>query len=322
VFMEKGEIRFVGATAQLMERPELLRSVYFASAQGASGASLATTAGAARHDAVAGDTVVLRAQDVACRFGGVQALRGAHLELRAGEIVGIIGPNGAGKSTLLDAISGFAPIERGTVSLHGTDITHFTPDRRARLGLVRSFQDGRLFPSLTVTDNLSVALERYGVVRSAAMAALWLPQVRQSEQRLRRRASELIELLGLQEHADKYAGELSTGTRRVVDLACMIAAEPEVLLLDEPSSGIAQAEVLSLAPLLERVRRETGCAIALIEHDMTLITAVSDRLVAMELGAVIAEGSPSAVLSDPAVIAAYLGTSQEAIARSGAVAVQ
>ena len=314
VFMEKGEVRFSGPARELMERPDLLRSVFFASA-GQSSASIATSHTAAVQSGIE----VLRATDLHCSFGGVKALNGAHLSMRAGEIVGIIGANGAGKSTLFDAITGFAPLQQGTVTLNGRDVTEMSPDARARAGLVRSFQDARLFPTLTVQENIAIALERHGVIRSAAMAALWLPAVRRSETRLQRRADQLIELLGLGEHAEKLAGELSTGTRRVVDLACMMAADPEVLLLDEPSSGIAQAEVQSMAPLLERVRRETGCAIAVIEHDMNLITSVSDRLVAMELGSVVTEGSADDILSDPRVVAAYLGTSKEAIARSGAV---
>jgi branched-chain amino acid transport system ATP-binding protein len=319
VFMEKGEVRFDGSTEELLSRPDLLRSVFFASAGGAAAGSFSS--GGYDVVAQAAQTVVLQAEHLQCSFGGVHALNDAHLTLSAGEIVGIIGPNGAGKSTLFDAISGFARIQEGRVVLQGRDVTTMSPDGRARLGLIRSFQDARLFPSMTVGDNLAVALERYGVVRSAAFAALWLPHVRRSETRIRKRVDDLVELLNLGEFVDKFAGELSTGTRRVVDLACMMAADPEVLLLDEPSSGIAQAEVQSFAPLLERVRRETGCAIAIIEHDMTLITAVSDRLVAMELGSVVLEGSADTVLNDPRVVAAYLGTSKEAIARSGAVPV-
>jgi ABC-type branched-subunit amino acid transport system ATPase component/dipeptide/tripeptide permease len=322
VYMEKGEVRFVGPTAELLERPDVMRSVFLA------GAAQATTlTPGARHsaatqaDRAAEKPIVLEAHGLRCRFGGVEALRGVDITVRAAEIVGIIGPNGAGKTTLFDALSGFVPLVAGTVRLGAQDVTGLDPDARARLGLTRSFQDARLFGALTVRETIMVAMERHGVVRSAALAALWLPPVRASEARLRRRADMLIEVLGLQRYAEWAIGELSTGTRRVVDIACTMAAEPEVLLLDEPSSGVAQAEVQELAPLLQRLRAETGCALIVIEHDITLISTVSDRLVAMELGETVAEGSPGDVLSDPRVVASYLGTSKEAIARTGAVPV-
>jgi branched-chain amino acid transport system ATP-binding protein len=312
VFMEKGEVRFVGPTAELLRRPDIMRSVFF-SAAASSATSLSTT-----HSSRATQTTVLEVEDVACRFGGVQALRGVSLSVRAGEIVGIIGPNGAGKTTLFDAVSGFVPAVSGTVRIGGHDVTLLDADARARLGLSRSFQDARLFSALSVRETITLAMERHGAVRSATLAALWLPPVRQSESRLRRRADSLVEMLGLQRWADWPVGELSTGTRRIVDVACMMATEPEVLLLDEPSSGVAQAEVQQLAPVLLRLRAETGCAMLVIEHDMSLISTVSDRLVAMELGSVVVEGRPDEVLSDARVVASYLGTTQEAIARSGA----
>jgi branched-chain amino acid transport system ATP-binding protein len=322
VYMEKGEVRFVGPTAELLERPDVMRSVFLA---GAAQATTLNTGSSARNTAAAHTDErpnVLEASGLRCRFGGVEALRGVDLSVRAAEIVGIIGPNGAGKTTLFDALSGFVPLVAGTVHLGAQDVTALDPDARARLGLTRSFQDARLFGALTVRETIMLAHgERHGVIRSAALAALWLPPVRQAEARLRRRADMLIEILGLQRYAEWSIGELSTGTRRVVDIACTMAAEPEVLLLDEPSSGVAQAEVQELAPLLQRLRAETGCALLVIEHDITLISTVSDRLIAMELGETVAEGKPGDVLSDPRVVASYLGTSKEAIARTGAVPV-
>jgi branched-chain amino acid transport system ATP-binding protein len=318
VYVEKGEVRFVGPTAELLDRPDVMRSVFLAGAAQSSGSFATRSTSNAQDD----KPVVLEAHRLRCRFGGVEALRGVDLTLRAAEIVGIIGPNGAGKTTLFDALSGFVPLVAGTVHLGANDVTSLDPDARARLGLTRSFQDARLFGALTVRETIMLAHgERHGVIRSAALSALWLPPVRQAEARLRRRADMLIEVLGLQRYAEWSIAELSTGTRRIVDIACTMAAEPEVLLLDEPSSGVAQAEVQELAPLLQRLRAETGCALLVIEHDITLISTVSDRLVAMELGATVAEGKPGDVLSDPRVVASYLGTSKEAIARTGAVPV-
>ena len=319
VFLEKGRVRFEGPTADLLERPDVMRSVFFAGAAG-SGVTVADGAPGRRNDDRTA-TVALTVEDAHVSFGGVQALRGAGLEVRAGEIVGIIGANGAGKTTLFDAISGIVRVQSGSIHIAGRDATALTAPQRARLGLARSFQDARLFPSLTVGETIAVAMERRGAMRSAALAAMWLPPVRRSEARLRRRADGLIELLGLTRYADRFVGELSTGTRRIVDLACMLAADPEVLLLDEPSSGIAQAEVQELAPLLSRVRAETGCAMLVIEHDIGLVASISDRLVAMELGAVLVEGPPSLVLGDARVVAGYLGTARETIERSAAVSV-
>jgi len=322
VFMEKGEVQFVGPTAELLRRPDVMRSVFLGNAaQG----SLDAVAGGRSAHATAGDgvqkPVVLEAHGLRCRFGGVEALRGVDLTVHAAEIVGIIGANGAGKTTFFDALSGFVPLTAGTVRLAGQDVTLLGPDARARLGLTRSFQDARLFSALTVRESILLAMERHGAVRSAAMSALWLPPVRQSEAKLKRRADLLIEVLGLQRYADWFVGELSTGTRRIADIACTMAAEPDVLLLDEPSSGVAQAEVQELGPLLQRLRAETGCAMLVIEHDMSLIATVSDRLVAMELGTVMSEGRPEDVLSDARVVASYLGTSKEAIARTAAMPV-
>src|SRR5919106_984912 len=146
--------------------------------------------------------------------------------------------------------------------------------------------------------------------------ALQLPQARGSERRLRRRADNLIDLLELGAFRDKFVKELSTGLRRITDIACMLATEPKVLLLDEPSSGIAQAESESLGPMLRRVRHDIGCSILIIEHDMPLISAVSDELIAMDQGAVVLRGTPDEVLNDDRVVQSYLGTSEDVINRS------
>jgi branched-chain amino acid transport system ATP-binding protein len=175
-----------------------------------------------------------------------------------------------------------------------------------------------LFPALTVSEAIAVALEDSVPVRDPVAAALFLPAVRDSEVVVAARVNELIELLGLAEHRDKFVRELSTGTRRVVDIACVMAHDPTVLLLDEPSSGIAQREAEALGPLLERIRDDLGASLVVIEHDLVLLASIAERLLALDLGAVIADGTPDKVLADPAVVAAYLGTDPAAIARSGA----
>jgi branched-chain amino acid transport system ATP-binding protein len=233
--------------------------------------------------------------------------------------VGIIGPNGAGKTTLFDAISGFVPLSSGTVTLLGADATRLGPDGRAQLGLTRSFQNVRLFGAMSVRETIAVALELHLQSRSALSAALWLPSARRSGRRVARRVDNLIDSLGLTRYAESFVNELSTGTRRIVDLACLLAAQPQLLLLDEPSSGLAQSETEELGPLIGRIAKETGCAIVLIEHDLPLVSSVSSRMIAMDRGAVLASGDPHDVLADPQVIRAYLRAPDEVINRSGLV---
>jgi ABC-type branched-subunit amino acid transport system ATPase component/MFS family permease len=311
VFMEKGEIRFDGPTEELLRRPDLVRSVFMGGAVGGTGATRRRVR--STYDE---PDVLLRVSDLSISFGGVHALAEVSLDVHDNEIVGIIGPNGAGKTTLFDAVSGHLKPDAGTIEIEGEDVGRMAPDARARLGLGRSFQQARLFPALTVRENIAVALERRAV-KSPIQAALWLPKVRAGERRLAQRVDGLVELLGLEAYADKFARELSTGTRRAVDLACTMAAEPKVVLLDEPSSGLAQAESEALGPALIRVVRETGCGMLLIEHDMPLIFSVSDRLVAMELGRVLLQGEPEAVANDPRVLRSYLTASSDVLERSG-----
>ena len=310
VFMEKAEIRFDGPTEQLLSRPDLVRSIFLGGAAGGTRSVLR------RSDGSASTTAVLEAEDLTVSFGGVSALRGVDLDVSAGEVVGIIGPNGAGKTTLFDVLSGFTTPDSGQVRLAGSDVTAASPDARARAGMCRSFQSARLFPALTVRENIATALERKAV-RNPLLALAWAPQVRTAERRIARQVDRLVDLLGLDAYADATLNELSTGTRRAVDIACVIALEPLVLLLDEPSSGLAQSEAEALGPLLSRIVRETGCAMVIIEHDLPLVTSLSNRLVAMETGSVLTVGAPEAVRSDPRVLASYLAASDDVVQRSG-----
>ncbi len=321
IFMEKGEVKFFGQTKELLRRPDILRAVYV---KGTAALTEGPVSGVRsekdrRRQLLEEARPILGVHNLTKSFGGVHAVRDVSFELREGEILGLIGPNGAGKTTIFDLISGYVPLDRGSVVYDGVDVTRMGADQRARLQLVRRFQDARLFPSLTVYEAILVALERRNEVKNTFLTALQLPQVRQSERRVRRRADTLIELLELGAFRDKFVKELSTGLRRITDLACVLAAEPKVLLLDEPSSGIAQAEAESLAPLLRRVRFETGCSILIIEHDMPLISSISDELLALDQGSVVTRGTPQEVLNDPQVVESYLGTSEKAIRRSGVI---
>ena len=325
-FLEKGEIRFKGPTSELLDRPDVLRSVFLEGAgkmgdpTATATAKPAASARKPRRSRVGADgerPVLLEARELSKRFGGIAATNGVSFELREGEILGFIGPNGAGKTTLFDLISGYLPLDGGTIELLGEDVTALSPDGRARRGLGRSFQDARLFPALTVRDAIAVALERRIDVRDPIAAALNLPVVTESELRVSERVDELVDLMGLGAFADKFVAELSTGSRRIVDLACILAHEPKVILFDEPSSGIAQRETEALGPLLLDIRESTGASLLVIEHDMPLITGISDRIVALDLGTVVTIGSPDEVVNHPQVVASYLGTDENVIARSG-----
>ena len=334
-FMEKGEIRFHGPTEELLDRPDVLRSVFLEGASTAApggrpmstaapgGRPMSTSAAPVRavrtttEGATLDTTAALVAVDVTRSFGGIRALNGVSLAIAPGEVVGVIGPNGAGKTTLFDVLCGFTSCDSGAVELGGVDVSSLTPDARARRGLGRSFQDARLFPALTVEEAIAVSLERWIEVRNPVSAALHLPGVFDAEEKVRARVDELIDLLGLEAFRTKFVHELSTGTRRIVDLARILAQRPVVVLLDEPSSGIAQRETEALGPLLLRVRESLGASLLVIEHDMALVSFVSERIVAMDQGGVIAAGAPDDVLHDPGVIASYLGRAEQVIARSG-----
>jgi ABC-type branched-subunit amino acid transport system ATPase component len=263
--------------------------------------------------------IVLDVREISVDYGGVHAVSEVSFEIERGTIVGFIGPNGAGKTTVFDAICGFVTTAGGRVFLGGADLTNKAPTERARAGLGRSFQDARLFPSLTVFETLACAFERHMRGGDPVSSMLWLPWVKKSEARVAGRVEEIIDLMGLGAFRDKFVSELSTGSRRVVDLACVIAHEPTVLLLDEPSSGMAQRETEAMGPLLTRVKEATGCTMLLVEHDMPLVTSVSDELIALETGRVITRGKPHVVTNDPRVVEAYLGTDERVVARSGAL---
>jgi len=260
----------------------------------------------------AGREVTLSASNVTVRFGGNVAVSDATIEVGRDEIVGLIGTNGAGKSTLMNAIGGYVPAE-GRVTLLGKSIESLSSPNRAKLGLGRTFQAATLFPELTVRECVQVALE--GRHRSSfGRSALFLDMA--AERRMRSEADELIDFLGLGRYADSFVSDLSTGTRRIVELSGLLAVDADVLCLDEPTAGVAQRETEAFGPLIQEIRREIGASMLIIEHDMPLIMSISDRVYCLEAGTVIAEGEPEDVRNDPLVIASYLGTDDRAIDRS------
>jgi len=255
-------------------------------------------------------------ENVQLSFGGLRVLDDAAIRVDEGEIVGLIGPNGAGKTTLLNVISGVLHAQAGSVRLFGEEVVDLSPEFRAEYGLARSFQHARLFPGLTVMETIQLALtntHRVGILSSALSA----PWARDAERETRREAQEILERLNLTRWADTLTSDLSTGTRRICDLGAQLAMRPKLIVLDEPTGGVAQREVEMFPPLLRRIRDELGCSLLIVEHDMPMLMSLCDRIYAMVAGQVIAEGTPEEVRANPMVVASYLGTDDAAIHRSG-----
>ncbi|GGT00508.1 ABC transporter ATP-binding protein [Streptomyces tanashiensis] len=236
---------------------------------------------------------LLRASGIDVRFGGVHALRDVTVSVGPGEICGLIGPNGAGKTTLFDVLSGMRRPDAGAIAYDGTDITRRSSVWRARHGIRRTFQRQQLFGQLTVEDNLVVAQDWRGGVRHAA--------------RRRERAAAVLHECGLDELAGSYAGGLPVGRARMVELARALADPPRVLLLDEPASGTTAGERRELAAVIRHMADEENCAVLLVEHDVAFVMELCSRVVVLDLGRVLAEGTAAEVRADPAVREAYLG---------------
>ncbi|HEX5366660.1 MAG TPA: ATP-binding cassette domain-containing protein [Acidimicrobiales bacterium] len=299
VFVEKGEVRFSGPASDLVSREDLLRSMFLHAPEPVPAAPAPAGGEPGR--------VVLDLQGVVKRYGGIRAVDDVSLQLHEGEVLGLIGPNGAGKTTLLDLISGFQATDGGRITLGRREITSMRPFARARGGLGRSFQSARSWPSLTVREAVLSSLERHVRAGAALPAFLGLPSVRHDEARLDRAVERTLRALGLWSYRDTYVGDVSTGVRRLVELGGLLAWGPKVILLDEPSSGIAQSETEALGAILLQMRELLDASILVIEHDMTLLSSVADRMVALVSGAKVAEGTPDEVLADQQVVESYLG---------------
>jgi ABC-type branched-subunit amino acid transport system ATPase component len=251
-------------------------------------------------------------EGVSLAFGGLQVLDHVDLHVDQGEIVGLIGPNGAGKTTLFDVIAGVHSAARGHVWFKGTDLLTRTAHERAWLGIGRTFQQTTLFPNMSVLDCVRTAAHRRlrrGLLGALLRSAVRTPLSRAEEREADRLAWAAIERLSLGDYAKKNASELSYGTLRLTELATVLVVQPELVILDEPSSGIAQRETEALGPLLLELRAELGATFLLIEHDMPLIMGISDRIYALAAGSVLAEGSPAQVQANAGVIESYLGGS-------------
>ena len=270
---------------------------------------------AAVHTTVAalesGPGPALDARGVRVRFGGIVAVDDASVHVDSGEVVALIGTNGAGKTTMMNAIGGYLRAA-GTVTLLGQDVSRSSIAARASAGLGRTFQTAALFPELTVGETVELALEARGHT-GLMSTALALPGARRRSRAQRADSIELVDFLGLGRYVDHHVADLSTGTRRIVELAGLLALGARLLCLDEPTAGVAQKETEAFGPLILAIRRELDASVLIVEHDMPLVMGLSDRVYCLEAGTVIAEGTPTQVRSDPRVIASYLGTDGRAL---------
>ena len=249
---------------------------------------------------------LFQATNLSLGFGGVKAVRDLSFEIAEGEVFSIIGPNGAGKTTVFNLVSRFYDADAGQLVFAGEDMTRTPTHHVAELGIARTFQNTELFDRETVLDNLLIG--RHVHVRSGLIAdLLFLPKVRRQEIAFRRKVEDVIDLLDLQRYRRQTVANLPYGARKMVEIGRALCTEPRLLLLDEPSSGLNPEETEDLAFWIEDVVEELGVTVAMVEHDMNLVTAVSSRVMAMADGAAIATGEPAAIQKHPDVLRAYLG---------------
>jgi ABC-type branched-subunit amino acid transport system ATPase component len=251
------------------------------------------------------DFPLLKIDSITKIFGGLKALDNVSFAIRAGEITGIIGPNGAGKTTLFNIVTGIYSPTSGKVFYEGKDITGFPPEKLARLSMVRTFQGIELFGRMTVLENVMVGLHtksRSGIIASA----LKFPGHIQEERRIRERAGSWLEFAGIADLANTEAANLPFGKGRLLEIARAMALEPHIILMDEPAAGLNSRETSDLADLIKKIK-DSGITVALVEHDMDLVMEICNRIVVLNLGHKLAEGSPREIQEDEKVITAYLG---------------
>ena len=255
--------------------------------------------------------VLLQARDLEVRFGGVRAVAGVSFDVRRGEVFTLIGPNGAGKTTVFNLISRLYTPTAGTLRFEGRSLSEVPPHGIAGLGIARTFQNIELFEHATVLQNLLIGCHVHQPRRLWA-EMLFLPSVREAERRTRGQVEEIIEFLDLQHYRDTLVAGLPYGVRKVVELARALATRPRLLLLDEPSSGLNVEETGDMAFWIEDIQKDLGITVLMVEHDMTLVSRVSDRVLAMNQGQMLAMGTPAEVQAHPGVVEAYLGTADDA----------
>ena len=255
------------------------------------------------------DTRILEVDQLTLKFGGLTALDDVSFHINEGEILGLIGPNGAGKTTCFNAITGVYRPTSGTINFQGASLAGKKRFEITRSGIARTFQNIRLFPTMTALENVLVGADAQH--STGMFSALFrLPKHRREEAEGHDRAMELLRFMGLAKQADELAANLSYGDQRRLEIARAMATQPKLICLDEPAAGFNPQEKRTLMDLIRKVR-DSGFTVLLIEHDMRLVMGVTDRIVVLEFGKKIAEGSPAEIRDNPAVIAAYLGVEEE-----------
>jgi branched-chain amino acid transport system ATP-binding protein len=244
---------------------------------------------------------LLEVRNVTRRFGSLVAVDNVSLTVTSGELLAVIGPNGAGKTTFFNLISGFFPPSEGTIVFGGQDITQMPAEKRVTLGITRTFQITEIFPELTVRENLRIPVE------VAAGMRLWPWLGKSAQRRVANRVDELLELGGLTVRAERLAGELPHGDQRATEIMMSLALNPSLLLLDEPTAGMADQETYDITQLIRRLHHDEKLSIVLIEHDMRVVFHLADRILVLAEGAVLEEGSPKQIAASDRVQAAYLG---------------
>jgi len=254
--------------------------------------------------------LLLTAQNISVRFGGVLAVNNVSFDVRRGEVFTLIGPNGAGKTTVFNLISRIYNPTTGVIHFDGQELTRMPPHRIAALGIARTFQNIELFEHATVLHNLLIG--RHVHRRTSLLSEMFFtPKARAAEVEAREKVEQVIELLDLQKHRDSFVAGLPYGVRKVVELGRALCTEPRLLLLDEPSSGLNVEETEDMAFWIQDIKHELGVTVLMVEHDMTLVSKVSDRVLAMNQGEVLATGTPREVQAHPGVIEAYLGSVED-----------
>ncbi|MFP1726223.1 ABC transporter ATP-binding protein [Lonsdalea quercina] len=249
---------------------------------------------------------LLRVADVTMQFGGLRAIDGVSFQIAPAEIFGLIGPNGAGKTTLFNVITANYKPTGGTVELESQALTGLKPNQVVNRGIARTFQNIRLFPSMTVLDNVLIGLDRF-IHYSFLEAALRCGRFFTAEKRAREKAMQLLEYIGIAEHAHSLATHLSYGNQRKVEIARALATSPKLLLLDEPAAGMNPRETAELAQLIFKMRKDFGLTVLLIEHDMSFVNSLCERVMVLDYGKALFSGTPNEAINHPDVIAAYLG---------------
>ena len=250
---------------------------------------------------------ILEVNILSISFGGLKAVENVSFKLKKGELLGLIGPNGAGKTTLFNMLSGVYTPTSGEILLEGHKTNGISPDNLSKLGVARTFQNIRLFDNLTVLDNVKLAMNQY-MEYGVLTGMLRLPKFWKEENEATEKAKEILELFNLEKYFRAFAGSLPYGAQRKLEIARAMATRPKLLLLDEPAAGMNESETKDLMDSIKVIREKTGVSILLIEHDMSLVLGISERLIVLNYGEILAEGNPKEVIQNEEVVKAYLGS--------------